>query len=117
MILTTEPRWLVTQEKVDSAVKRLVEAGNPRKIFLFGSYVRGDLHLDSDVDVLVVVGDEISNTRKESVRLRHALDDIDMSVDILVVRETVFEALKDQIGLIYREAVLRGRLVYDVTSA
>jgi len=33
-------------------------------------------------------------------------------MDILVVRENTFETLKDQIGLIYREAARHGRLVY-----
>ncbi len=108
-----EPVWAVTPEKVDAVVKRLVEVGRPRKIFLFGSYVRGQTHRHSDLDLLVVAGDKIENTRKESVRLRSAVEDILMSMDIVVVRESVFEALKDKIGLIYREAVRHGRLVYD----
>jgi len=33
-------------------------------------------------------------------------------LDILVVRETAFERLKEKIGLVYREAARHGRLVY-----
>ena len=36
----------------------------PRKIILFGSYIRGDMHLNSDLDILIVTGDEIKNPRK-----------------------------------------------------
>src|SRR2546426_6324334 len=104
MSVVAEPVWAVTPEKVNAVVRRLVDAGAPRKIFLFGSYVSGEMHRDSDLDVLVVAQDSVENTRKESVRLRSAVKDILMPMDIVVVRENVFEALKDKIGLIYREA-------------
>jgi predicted nucleotidyltransferase len=106
--------WAVTPEKVEQAVRRLVEAGRPRKVILFGSYVRGETHRDSDLDVLVVTNDGVVNTRKESVRLRSALRGIQMCVDILVVREGDFNRLKDKIGLIYREAVRHGKVAYKV---
>jgi predicted nucleotidyltransferase len=107
------PAWAITPEKVDLAVKRLVEAGRPHKIILFGSYVRGETHRDSDLDVLVVTDDTIQSTRKEGARLRGALRGIRMCMDILVVREGDFDRLKDQVGLIYREALRHGRVVYE----
>ena len=113
----TEPTWAVTAEKVDAVVQRLAKVDRVRKIFLFGSYVQGQTHRDSDLDVLVVAQDNISNTRKESVRLRDEVLDIDMPMDIVVVRESAFEALKDKVGLIYREVVQHGRLVYERADA
>ncbi len=85
----------------------------PKKIILFGSYVRDQVTRDSDLDVLVIADDGVANTRKESVRLRDAVGSIDMPMDILVVRESRFEALKDKVGLIYREASRTGHLVYE----
>src|SRR5436309_14799780 len=116
MGVAIEPVWAVTPEMVDAVVRRLIVAGRPRRIFLFGSYVRGQTHRDSDLDVLVVTDDKVENTRKESARLRSAVSDIHMPMDILVVRENTFETLKDQIGLIYREAARHGRLVYAAES-
>ena len=46
------------------------------------------MHLNSDLDVLVVTGDEIENPRKESVRIRRALKGILMPMDILVIQES-----------------------------
>lgn len=92
-------------------------AGRPRKIILFGSYVRGDTHRDSDLDVLVVTADDIPSTRKESARLRRALRGIHMCLDVLVVRERDFNRLKDKIGLVYREAFHEGRVVYETELA
>jgi predicted nucleotidyltransferase len=105
--------WAVTPQKVEAVVRRLAEAARPRKIILFGSYVRGRIHRDSDVDILVVTGAEIENPRRESVRLRDCVDDIDMPMDILVVSEKKFEELKGIPGLIYREANEEGRVAYE----
>ncbi len=112
----TEPSWAITPQKVEEAVRRLVEVGKPRKVILFGSYVEGRAGRDSDLDVLVVTDDTVSNARKESVRLRGALAGIRMPMDILVVREGVFDRLKDRIGLIYREALRHGKVVYEARA-
>jgi len=106
--------WAITPRKVEQAVQRLVEVGRPRKVILFGSYIRGETHRDSDLDVLVVTDDAVPNVRKESARLRHALRGIRLCVDVLAVREGDFNRLKDKIGMIYREAIRHGTVVYEV---
>jgi predicted nucleotidyltransferase len=108
--------WAITPGKVEQAVRRLVEAGQPRKIILFGLYVRGETHRDSDLDVLVIAEDRVENARKESARLRHALRGLPLCLDVLVVRERDFNRLKDRVGLIYREAARHGRVVYDASQ-
>ena len=64
------------------------------------------------IDILVVTGDEVVNTRKESVRIRRALRGISMPMDILVVPESKLRALASTPGLIYREALEQGEVVY-----
>ncbi|HEY0791269.1 MAG TPA: nucleotidyltransferase domain-containing protein [Chthoniobacterales bacterium] len=109
----TEPPWWVSPEKVETVVQRLIDVARPKKIILFGSYVRGELTRHSDLDVLVVTADDVESPRRESVRLRNAVGDVNMPMDILAVQESRFRVLRDKIGLIYREAALRGRVVYD----
>ena len=53
--------WEITPEKVQKVIKRIVEVNRPRKLILFGSYVRGNMNLNSDLDILVVTGDNIEN--------------------------------------------------------
>lgn len=113
MTAATEPVWQITSEKVQAVVQRLIQVARPRKIILFGSYVRGDVTRDSDLDVLVVTSDEVESPRRESVRLRRSVSDINMPMDILVVPYSRFEALRDKIGLIYREAHRHGKVVYE----
>ena len=105
--------WEITPEKVQTAIKKIIEVSRPRKLILFGSYVSGNMHLNSDLDILVVTGDEIENPRKESVRIRRALKGIVMSMDILVVQESKLEELTNMPGLIYREAMRDGEVVYE----
>lgn len=111
--MNDKPSWLVTPEKVQAVVQQLIKAARPKKIILFGSYVRGEVTRDSDLDVLVVAGDDVNNTGEESVRLRSVLDDINMAMDILVVTESRFEELGDKPGLIFNEARTTGQLVYE----
>ncbi|WP_442900209.1 nucleotidyltransferase domain-containing protein, partial [Geoalkalibacter sp.] len=51
--------WEVTPQKVQAAVDRIVETARPRRIILFGSYVRGQMHRDSDLDILVIADDPV----------------------------------------------------------
>lgn len=105
--------WAITPEKVATAIKKIIEISKPRKLILFGSYIRGDIRLNSDLDILVVTGDEIENPRKESVRIRSSLRGIGMPMDILVVSENKLEEFAETPGLIYREIMKSGQVVYE----
>jgi predicted nucleotidyltransferase len=105
--------WAVTSEKVEAAINRIVEFSRPKKIILFGSYVQRTMCVNSDLDILVVTKDEPENPRKESVRIRRALRGIFMPIDILVVSEDRLNQLGDTPGLIYREALRTGEVVYE----
>ena len=52
---------MISEETIKKAVDRLVEVAHPQKIYLFGSYARGDAREQSDLDFLVV--EEIAGTR------------------------------------------------------
>lgn len=105
--------WAITEEKVEAVVRRIVEVCRPRKLVLFGSYVRGEMHADSDLDILVVTGDNAINSRRESVRIRRALRGLSMPMDILVVSEEKLEGLAERSDLVYREALTKGKVVYE----
>ncbi|MEW5946977.1 MAG: nucleotidyltransferase domain-containing protein [bacterium] len=105
--------WEITPEKVEEVIRRIVENGRPLKIILFGSYINGRIDRDSDLDILIVGRNEIRSARKESVRIRRFLRGISMPMDIIVVPETEWERLKEQPGLIYREAMINGKVVHE----
>ncbi|MBI4318983.1 MAG: nucleotidyltransferase domain-containing protein [Chloroflexi bacterium] len=105
--------WEVTPEKVEAAVRRIIEVGRPLKLILFGSYVAGRTNVNSDLDILVIARDDVENPRKESIRLRRALRGISMPVDIIVVPREAWLALENRPGLVYREALRSGMVVYE----
>lgn len=109
----TAKSWRVTPEKVEAAVRKIIEVARPTKLIIFGSYVMNKADINSDVDFLVVTGNEVENTRKESIRIRRALRGIGMPMDILVVPERKWMELRDEPGLIYKEALKSGKVVYE----
>jgi len=105
--------WEITPEKVESAVSRIAALARPRRVILFGSYVRGTSDHNSDLDILVVTRDDVEDPRQESVRLRRALGEITMPMDILVVSERQLQELADRPGLVYQEALRTGRVAFE----
>jgi uncharacterized protein len=105
--------WAITPEKVDQAIEKIITISQPKKLILFGSYVQGKSHQNSDLDILIVSHSELKSARKESVRIRRALRGIDMAFDILVVPEDKLEELSATPGLIYRESLNKGKVVYE----
>ncbi|MFO8008261.1 MAG: nucleotidyltransferase domain-containing protein [Candidatus Brocadiia bacterium] len=104
--------WAVTPEKIEEAVRRIVQAAHPLKVILFGSRARGEARPDSDVD-LMVVEEETEDTSAEATRLYRCLRDLLMGVEIVVVAREKFEYWKDTPGNVYYEAAQDGRTLYE----
>ncbi len=110
------PAWAITPEKIKTAVQKIVAFEQPEKIILFGSAARENTNIHSDVDFLVVTRNEVESPRKESVRIRQALRGLSMPMDILVISAKRLRELGDQPGLVYREALRGGKVVYDAAA-
>ena len=101
----------LTSELIEGVVARLREVANPRTIILFGSYSRGEETPGSDLD-LVVILPEVHNHVYEMVRLRHALIDIDMPIDVLVYSESDVATRGAWPGTALHEALATGQVLY-----
>lgn len=110
---TLNPPWTITERKVAAVVEKIVGLSQPHRVILFGSYARGEAQPGSDLDVLVIVDDSLQNSRAESVRLRRALRGISLPLDIIVVRQSDLEQLRDRPGLLYETALREGQVVYE----
>jgi len=97
---------------IDQAAHRLLEAAPAgSQVILFGSYARGEADPGSDVDFLVVEP-EVKDRFGEMVRLREALDPLDLAVDVLVVSRRVFEKWRDTPNTVIYDAAREGK-VYE----
>ena len=103
-----------TQEKIDLAVKVAVEVARPSRVFIFGSWARGDAKWDSDLDLAVLLPNdrktELGDLRKE---ISYALKGIPMSVDLIVASEGYAAEFLNSVNSIYYKILFRGKLVYD----
>jgi len=110
--VTVQPIWAVTPEKIQEAVRRIVESTHPLKVIVFGSQARGKIGLESDLDLMVVMN-QVFDPIRESVRLRRLLKGLIMAVDVLVVDRAKFEYWANTPGNVYYEAAQEGKRVYE----
>jgi predicted nucleotidyltransferase len=104
-------------KKLDTAteqaiVAKLIDAVQPDKIYLFGSFVYGEPDGESDLDILIIkdgFGKKIDIKRA----MRKALADIDMSKDLLVASSDEFEFYRHEAGSVYQTIAKKGRLLWS----
>lgn len=72
------------EDLIAEAAHRLAGAAPEARVILFGSRARGEGRADSDLDLLVIERD-LKSRRAEFVRLREALGDLGVPVDLIVV--------------------------------
>jgi uncharacterized protein len=92
----------------------------PEKIILFGSYAYGEPKEGSDLDILVVTGDEIiplSFSEKSLIYLRisHVISDIkkDFPVDLIVHTKSMHQRFVENDSLFARELLTKGKVLYE----
>jgi len=73
-------------------VRRLVEAYQPERIYLFGSRARGEEGPDSDYDLMVIVTDDAPPPRRRSRLAYEVLRGTGTAADILVCTRSWFDA-------------------------
>jgi predicted nucleotidyltransferase len=106
--------WRPTPEKVDLAVKAAIEIAHPSRVFVFGSWARGDAKTSSDLDLAVLVPEERQNEIPElrrQIARRH--EDIRMGIDLILVTEEYFSRFLSSVNSIYYKIAHQGKLVYE----
>jgi predicted nucleotidyltransferase len=68
----------------DAIVERVLSAGQPEKIILFGSHARDSAHAHSDYDLLIVQPSDLPRPARSGVYYR-ALSDLPVEIDVVVV--------------------------------
>ena len=94
-------------------LRRLVEAYQPERIYLFGSVAREDAGPDSDYDLMVVVPDDTPPERLRSRLAYEVLRGTGTAADVLILAKSSFERRAARVVASLPATVLReGRLVY-----
>ncbi len=93
-------------------VRRLVEAYQPDRIYLFGSVARGDAGADSDYDLLVLVPDDAPPAMRRSRLAYEALRGTGIAADVLVCTCSYFEDRRSLRASLPGTVLREGRLLH-----
>lgn len=105
---------MLSQQAIKKIVNKLVSIAHPTKVVLFGSYARNQAQEDSDLDVLVIES-ELKNKGMEMVRLRNAIGNIGIGVDVLVCSQKEVAEWGHLPGTALHQALKEGKVVYEAT--
>ena len=101
---------------INEVSRRLSTAAPSAKVILFGSHARGDPRPDSDLDLLVIEP-ELKSRRAESARLREALGNLGVPVDLVVVPESHVDEWGHFEGTMLNDALSEGRVLLSPDGA
>lgn len=106
---------MTSEQAIQLAVDRIVEAAQPNRVILFGSHARGDATRNSDID-LMVIEEEVMSKQAEMVRLRHAVGNVGAGVDVLVYSEEEAAHRGQVPGTVIYWAIREGQVLYDAST-
>jgi predicted nucleotidyltransferase len=103
---------LVTRELLRAITRRIVEAIQPEKVILFGSYAYGEPTLDSDIDLLVV-----KQSRKRPAERARVISALFLhrrfGLDILVRTPNELQERLRIGDYFFREITQKGKVLYE----
>ncbi|MBE7520423.1 MAG: nucleotidyltransferase domain-containing protein [Thermoflexaceae bacterium] len=97
---------------LEEMAARLVAELHPLRIILFGSHAWGTPGEDSDIDLLIVVGDAPADPLDVAVRGHSALSGMGVSKDILVRSSEELEERATVAASLERKILDHGRVIY-----
>jgi len=101
----------ITAETLEEVVRRILAAGSPVKIVLFGSQARGEAGPGSDLDVLIVEDSSLPRYKRASRYLR-ALVGVFPAKDVVVWTPQEIEAWSGVPNAFVTTALREGKTLY-----
>jgi len=93
----------------------IVKEVNPERIILFGSAARGQVHDDSDIDLLVIEDAPFGADRsrfRETSRINRALARFNVAKDVLVYSVDEIARWRSSLNHVISQALREGRELY-----
>jgi predicted nucleotidyltransferase len=113
ILRSTTDQLLQDYPVLQEMVRRLKAAFSPERIYLFGSWARGEGTPDSDFDLLLVIPDSsLPRYRRDQIAFR-ALTGIGVSKDVLVLTRAEFDRQRSVVCSLPATVEREGLLLYD----
>lgn len=94
---------------------RVLKVSDPKKIILFGSYAREEADENSDLDLLVIEQGTVDRG-KEMIKIRNAIGDVGMGVDVIVCSETYANEWGHVRNTLIHQAFKEGKVLYEKSA-
>jgi predicted nucleotidyltransferase len=113
MSLTDAPANSLAARLPAGLLDRIIAQLNPQRVIVFGSQAIGNIHPDSDWDLLVVVDDDTPAERINWRGIHEARRGVRGAIDLIPCRESTFLDRKDIVGSLPWIAANEGVMVYE----
>ena len=100
------------EAKIREMVRRIVEAVDPDKVILFGSYARGEARPDSDVDLLIIAPSALP-TYKRTPPLYEAIGVMGIPNDLIWSTPQEIDEWRNVRSNFLTTAVREGKVLYE----
>jgi len=107
--------WPITEAKILSAVKKIVDSARPEKVILFGSFAHGKPTPDSDVDLLVIM-ESNQSVHRRSAEVSDILYPRPFPVDIIVRTPKEVDERLALGDCFFEEIMNKGKVLYERTG-
>ena len=103
---------MISEDKIQEATKRLVEAYDPVAIYLFGSYAWGEPNEDSDLDLMVILSDSSEVVFSTHKKGKLALRDLKIDNDLIVANKHYFDKTASKSSTLEYKIKNEGKRLY-----
>ena len=103
---------MVAIRQIEEFSQRIGREFGAERVILFGSYARGEVTKDSDIDLLVVANTSLSPSQRYSA-VRRLLADVPFSFDIIVRTPEEYVRWRSVVNNIVYFADKYGKVLYE----
>lgn len=93
----------------------VLKVSNPKTIIMFGSYARKEANENSDLDLLVIE-QEVADRGKEMIKIRNAIGDVGVGVDVIVCSEAYVNEWRNVRNTLVHQALKEGKILYEKSA-
>lgn len=104
----------MVNEEIQAIVARFVETLNPKTVYLFGSYARGEQNAYSDYDFYIVMPGKTAVTNNDAAKAYMSLCGMKRRpVDIIVNNEETFTKRASFLNTLEKTVSKEGEILYE----
>lgn len=105
---------MVTQEQIQEITDIIVQTVHPKKVFLIGSYAKGNAHQKSDLDFLIISSNPNISKYERTTEIQKKLFHYpQIPIDILMFTENEVQEKADNPLTFIGDAIKNGIVVYE----